>query len=251
MIINTHKNIPTVNTVSSSTPTEHTAPNGKIYTISSLTTGAYIFERPDGTISSQKFTSYQSVIGFIDKNNQELQSEGTYTTPNGKIYTIINNATSDTYMFKRPDGSVSSREFTTKNALIAYIRQNNPIATPVRSITVRQLTPTSARTISVQRSTTPAIQTMKTPTATVKRNVAPVVTTAAKPTAPSASTTTATQAAAAAKAKTQAAASAKAATAAQAQASATAAAKAAAQQAAAKAAASAAAAKVNTTTAAS
>lgn len=193
---NTKKNIPTVAVTSNS----HTAPNGKKYAISSLSTGVYIFKRPDGSVSSQKFTSYQSVVDFIDKNNQKFQEEGTYVTPNGKKYTIILNATSNTYIFKRPDGSISGREFTTKNTLTTYLRQNNPIVTPVRSVTV-----TPVRSTTVQKSTTPIIQTMKTKTPT--KPTTPPATTVAKPAVSSATTTAAAAAAAAAaKAKAQAAA---------------------------------------------
>ncbi|EKD29316.1 MAG: hypothetical protein ACD_78C00445G0003 [uncultured bacterium (gcode 4)] len=190
VIPNTKKNVPTVSVTSNS----HTAPNGKKYAISSLSGGVYIFKRPDGSISSQKFTSYQSVVDFINKNNQKLQEEGTYVTPNGKKYTIIRNATSNTYIFKRSDGSISGREFTTKNALTTYLRQNNSIATPARSVTITPV-----------RSTTPIIQTMKTKTPT--KPITPPATTIAKPAVSSATTTTTTAAAAAAaKAKAQAAA---------------------------------------------
>lgn len=197
MTPNTKKNVPTVSVTSNS----HTAPNGKKYAISLLSTGVYIFNRPDGSVSSQKFTSYQSVVDFINKNNQKFQEEGTYVTPNGKKYTIIRNATSNTYIFKRSDGSISGREFTTKNALTTYLRQNNSIATPVRSVTI-----TPVRSVTVQQSTAPIIQTMKTRTPT-KPTTLPT-TTVAKPAVSSATTTAtaAAAAAAAAKAKAQAAA---------------------------------------------
>jgi len=94
---NTHKNIPTSSVQVASA--SHTTPNGKEYAIHQLSTGAYIFERPDGTISSQKFTNYQNAVNFIDKNNRGTQEIGAYIAPNGKRYTILNDTASQTYMF--------------------------------------------------------------------------------------------------------------------------------------------------------
>lgn len=52
-------------------------------------------------------------------------------------------------MFKRADGTISSREFPTKDAMIAYIRDNNPIAVaPVIAQIKRTPTPIK-RTTSV------------------------------------------------------------------------------------------------------
>lgn len=114
------------------TLTRHIAPNGKVYTIRQLSAGTYVFERADGTVSSRKFTSYQSAVNFIHDNNQRLQEAGTYTAPNGKKYTIVHNVTSQAYAFRRPDGSMSSGYFPTKQTLVSYITKNNSrVATPL------------------------------------------------------------------------------------------------------------------------
>lgn len=198
MVVTTiHKNIPKPVVLSANDiPAKYTAPNGKVYIIHTLSTGAYIFERPDGSISSKKFATYQNVARFINENNQNLQSAGTYISPNGKKYMIINNTTSKTYLFQRPDGSISGRTFSTKNAVIAFLRENNPLL-PIKYVATKRTVSPAVPTAKIS-TTTPKII----PTVTV-RKVAPTV---AKPTISSTvATTAAAQAAALARAKAQAA----------------------------------------------
>ena len=155
-----------------------TAPNGKEYTvIYNATSGAYIFKRPDGSISSKTFTDSSALIAYINSNNPLLQETGIVTAPNGKEYTVIYNATSGAYIFKRPDGSISSKIFTDSSALIAYINSNNPVVNK-STVAVRQVkktkTPTPKTSVATVAKPTQTI----TPTssnAVVVPVVAPVV----------------------------------------------------------------------------
>jgi len=177
IVTNTTNNTAVTPVVLNDIPTKSIAPNGKIYFIHTLTSGEFIFERADGSISSQKFATYQSAVNFININNPLLQETNTITAPNGKKYIIIYNATSGAYIFKRADGSISSKTFTDKNTLITYININNPVI--------------KINTVAVQ-------QVKKTPTPKTR------VTTATKPTqsiTPTSSNTAAATAAAAAAAK--------------------------------------------------
>jgi uncharacterized protein with FMN-binding domain len=237
--LGTTSNTPVATTPVTADPTPHTTPNGKSYTILPLTNGQFTFKRADGSVSSQQFASFQSVVDLIDKNNQNIQEVSLLTAPNGKQYTILNNLSTGAYMFKRPDGSITTRTFVSKDAVVAYIRDNNTPAPVVQAVTVR-------RTVVPAVSRIPT-STVKTPTTTaiIKPATTPVSPAPVKPaTTSNTAATTAANVAAAAKAQ----AAANAAAAAKAQASAAAAAKAKAAAAAAKAAA---APKVNTTTAAS
>lgn len=207
---NTHKNVPTATTLFESTiPTSYTAPNGKVYSIIALSTGSYIFERPDGTISSKKFATTQRLINYLDQNNPELQEEGGYIAPNGKQYAVIYNVTFDMYTFKRPDGSITSREFETKDALVAYLRENNPmvVAKPVvRTIAANTIKRTVVKSSAPLKTATSTVVS-KPVTSTVSTTVSSSVNTQAAPQAKAIADRAAAQAAA----KAQAAAAAKAA----------------------------------------
>ena len=67
-------------------PVKYTTPNGKIYTIFTLSDTTYIFERPDGSGSSKKFTAYQDLVNFLDNNNQKNQLIGSHTAQIGRAH---------------------------------------------------------------------------------------------------------------------------------------------------------------------
>ncbi|MDD5377311.1 MAG: hypothetical protein PHH16_04330 [Candidatus Gracilibacteria bacterium] len=155
---------------SSSAPMEYTAPNGRKYTIHPLSTGAYIFERPDGSVSSQKFTSYQNTVDFIDKNNHQVEEVAVHTAPNGSVYTILNDLTTETYMFRRANGSVSNGYFATRDVIMAYIDKNNPLV-PAKIAIVKKTIPTIKRAVTVLPKAIP-VTIVKAPTASVAVNSA-------------------------------------------------------------------------------
>lgn len=105
----------------------HITPNKKIYKIYQLSSGQYIFERLDWSGSSIKFDNYESIIEFLDKNNLKviLETNEIITSPNWKRFTILKNAVTGKFTFKRYDGTISDKQFNTKIQLSSYIFSKN------------------------------------------------------------------------------------------------------------------------------
>ena len=171
---NTHKNIPTQKT--SLTDLEsYITPNTKEYTLHRLATGKYIFERPDGIFSLQKFSTRQEVIDFLDAHNQ-YQDVAAYTAPNGRTYMILKNPEAEKYTFRRADGSVSTRSFVSQREVSVFLRDNNPLVKPAVIKTKKK--PLSA---VVKKTSTPV---SVAPVVAPTKPVAPVVKTVTKPVVP-------------------------------------------------------------------
>lgn len=146
----------------------YTAPNGKKYTIHFLSTGKYIFERPDGTFSSQKFDTREAIVSVIDANNQ--YKDTTHLTVVGKEYTIVKNVTTGKFTFRRPNGSLSNQSFDTASSVSTYIRVNNRPIIQQTASTVQTVAPkvVAKRKAIVKRSVTVSTPKASTPAPVAK-----------------------------------------------------------------------------------
>lgn len=130
-----------INTTYAAQTASYTAPNGKKFIIIKNSETSFTFKNSIGVLSSSKFSNYQSVINYISTNNQKYKNLGVYTTPNGKKFTILQDLTNNTYIFKRPDGTLASISFKTRNEIASYLSKNNAVKATQPSLPVKTYTP--------------------------------------------------------------------------------------------------------------
>lgn len=130
---------------------KHTAPNGKVYDIKTIWSD-FSFMRSNGSVSTITFKKKSDLIDYIDSNNQ--LSLNNHTAPNGKVYSIVLDANTWLTTFKRSDGTISSKTFSSSSDAIYFIDVNNrkeekkvaqnPIpVVPVKKTVLKPITTTS------------------------------------------------------------------------------------------------------------
>lgn len=155
---------------------KYLAPNGKEYVIVRLPSGKYTFRRPDSTASVRKFSTKKMAERYIRLNNLYIDVL-TYVAPNGKEYDIVKRADNGEFLFRRPDGTVSSKTFSSRDLAVSFIRSNNPPIVEYISIT-KYIPERRASKASSSRSKSPSTQAqIRTPSApSASRASTPVLT---------------------------------------------------------------------------